>query len=294
MVTVCHARSMPSGSHSNAHSRGQSWDQSGDQSWSTPEPVSPVAPALTGPVLMTQEWLDLTFLHWAVDPARVAHLMPRGVRPDEHPGPGGATYVGLVPFRMHRAAPSRLPGVPWVGTFLETNVRLYSVDRHGVRGVVFLSLDCERVVVTAGARTAFGTPYRWARMRHRVTRADGDTGADTGRPRHRYDARLRPPWPAHTSRITIEVGEPRQPTDLDHFVSARWGLHTSVLGRSLYVPNHHEPWSLHDGRLVDLEDGLLGSVGFGDLASRPPDQIAFSRRVRTEFGLPRRLRARPA
>ena len=141
MATVCHARSMPTGSRSTP------------SSWSAPEPVSAAAPALTGPVLMNQDWLDLTFLHWAVDPGRVAHLMPRGVRPDVHEATG-STYVGLVPFRMRHAAPFRLPGVPWLGTFLETNVRLYSVDRYGVRGVVFLSLDCERVVVTAGARAA--------------------------------------------------------------------------------------------------------------------------------------------
>ena len=273
MVTVCHARSMPTGSGSTP------------SSWSAPEPVSAAAPALTGPVLMNQDWLDLTFLHWAVDPGRVAHLMPRGVRPDVHEATG-STYVGLVPFRMRHAAPFRLPGVPWLGTFLETNVRLYSVDRYGVRGVVFLSLDCERVVVTAGARAGFGTPYRWARMRHRTSPA--------GRERdHTYTARLRRPWPPHRSRITVRVGEERDPTALDHFVSARWGLHTSVLGLPLYVPNQHEAWPLHDVTVVDLEDGLLGSVGFGDLAERAPDQTAFSPGVHTDFGLPRRLRPRP-
>lgn len=254
-----------------------------------PEPVSPEAPALRGPVLMNQDWLDLTFLHWAVDPDRLAPLLPRGVRPDVHRDPGtgaSVTYVGLVPFRMHHAAPFRLPGVPWLGTFLETNVRLYSVDRYGVRGVVFLSLDCERVVVTAGARAAFGTPYRWARMRHRVT--DRTEGSE-----HTYTTRLRPPWPAHRSRVVVKVGQRREPTDLDHFVSARWGLHTSVLGLPLYVPNHHEPWPLHDAEALEVDDGLLASVGFPDLAERPPDQVAFSPGVHTDFGFPRRLGPRP-
>jgi uncharacterized protein YqjF (DUF2071 family) len=248
------------------------------------EPVSADPPALRGPVLMNQEWLDLTFLHWAVAPDRVAHLMPRGVRPDVRTDATGrqVTYVGLVPFRMRHAAPFRLPGVPWLGTFLETNVRLYSVDRHGVRGVVFLSLDCERVVVTAGARLAFGTPYRWARMRHHVDRRDGG-------PRHTYTARLRPPWPPRTSRVVVQVGDRRQATDLDHFVSARWGLHTSVLGLPLYVPNEHPAWPLHDAELVELDDELLGSHGLADLAERPPDHLAFSPGVRTVFGMPRRL-----
>jgi hypothetical protein len=35
----------------------------------------------------------------------------------------------------------------WLGTFLETNVRIYSVDDSGRRGVVFLSLEDETGVV---------------------------------------------------------------------------------------------------------------------------------------------------
>jgi uncharacterized protein YqjF (DUF2071 family) len=141
------------------------------------------------------------------------------------------------------------------------------------------------VVVTAGARLAFGTPYRWARMRHTVTRG-------AARDTHAYAARVRPPWPPHRSRVVVEVGGPREPDALDHFVSARWGLHTSVLGVPLYVPNHHAPWPLHEAAVVELDDELLSSHGFGDLAARPPDHVAFSPGVRTVFGLPRRLRSR--
>lgn len=241
------------------------------------EPVSPEAPPLRGPVLMHQDWRDLTFLHWAVEPSRLAHLMPAGVRPDEL---DGRSYVGLVPFRMVDAAPGRRGRVPWLGTFLETNVRLYSVDRTGRRGVVFLSLDCQRLLVTAGARLGFGVPYRWARMQHahRVT---------TVAEEHSYRTRLLRPGRPVTSRVVVRVGQPRPAGALDLFVSARWGLHTRRLGRTLYVPNQHEPWPLRDAELVAFEDGgLLASVGLDGLARRPPDQVAFSPGVHTEFGLP--------
>src|SRR4029079_6755990 len=138
---------------------------------------------MTGPVMMNQGWRDLTFLHWAVPPEEVAHLMPPGVRPDTL---DGVTYVGLIPFRMVRAGIARGPGVPWFGTFLETNVRLYSVDDTGRRGIVFLSLDADRAAVVLGARAAFGLPYRWARMRHRVERGPGGDG-------HMYEPRARRP-----------------------------------------------------------------------------------------------------
>jgi hypothetical protein len=57
----------------------------------------------------------------------------------------GVTYVGLVAFRMHRVGWLWSPGVPYLGSFPETNVRLYSVDAHGRRGVVFRSMDAGRL-----------------------------------------------------------------------------------------------------------------------------------------------------
>ncbi|MEP7091032.1 MAG: DUF2071 domain-containing protein [Nocardioidaceae bacterium] len=237
------------------------------------EPVDVHAPALHGPVMMNQDWRDLTFVHWAVEPERVRRFMPPGVRPDVL---DGATYVGLVPFRMVDAGVARGPGVPWAGSFLETNVRLYSVDATGRRGIVFLSLDTDRSVVVAGARGAFGLPYRWARMRY-------DVRADV----HTYDSRLRRLGPRAASRVDVRVGGARPSTPLDDFLSARWGLHVHWWGRTLYVPNTHGPWPLREAALTVLDDdGLLASVGLGELAGRAPDQVAFSEGVHTEFGFP--------
>ena len=236
------------------------------------EPVSVQAPRLHGRVMMNQDWRDLTMVHWAVEPERVQHLVPPGVRPDVI---DGATYVGLVPFRMVDAGLARAPGVPWAGSFLETNVRLYSVDATGRRGIVFLSLDTDRAVVVAGARAAFGLPYRWAGMRHAV---DGDV--------HTYDARLRRPWARATSHVAVRAGAPRERSRLDDFLSARWGLHVWWWGRTLHVPNAHPPWLLRDAELLRLDDELVRSVGLGDLAQREPDHVAFSDGVHTEFGLP--------
>lgn len=246
---------------------------------STPEPVTPEAPPLRGPVLMHQDWRDLTYVHWAVPPERVARLLPPGVRPDVLEG---RTYVGLVPFRMVDAGLGRRRAVPWLGTFLETNVRLYSVDEAGRRGVVFLSLDCDRLAVVLGARAILAVPYRWARLRHeRAVLPDGE--------RHTYEGSKRGVRGAGPgSRLVVEVGAGRGATELDTFLSARWGLHTRAAGRTRYVPNRHEVWPLRETRLLELDTGgLLASVGLPDLEDRAPDHLAFSRGVHAEFGLPR-------
>jgi len=225
---------------------------------------------------MAQDWRDLAFLHWAVPPGRLDRYMPPGVRPDTFEG---RSYVGLIPFRMVDAGFGARHPVPWAGTFLETNVRLYSVDRHGRRGVVFLSLDCNRSIVVAGARATLAVPYRWARMTHSVEHtASGDE--------HTYTARSRWPGIHVSSRIRVRVGDAQPRTPLMDFLSARWGAHTSRWGRTVYVPNIHEPWPIRSAEVVELDDGLLGSVGLGELTQRLPDDVAFSDGVHAQFGMP--------
>ncbi len=166
------------------------------------------------------------------------------------------------------------PAVPWAGTFSETNVRLYSVDVTGTRGVVFLSLDADRAAVVAGARAAFGLPYRWASMR---VDASGDTRT--------YSARSRWPGVRATSRVRVRARPDILDSPLDHFLTARWGLHVAHLGRTWFVPNEHPPWPLRGADVVELDDGLVASVGL-DVAG-PPVHVAFSDGVDVRFGMPR-------
>lgn len=257
------------------------------------EPVSDTAPRLRGPVMMGQRWLDAAFLHWAVDPARIAPMMPPGVRPDVR---DGVTWVGLVPFRMVGAGAGRGPGVPWAGTFLETNVRFYSVDATGRRGVVFASLDADRLVVVAGARAAFGLPYRWSRMGYdeRVVAGRREVLYRTGARRGplsslpaTLDGRVAPDEGRAGTRIHLAVGgAATRHGDLESHLTSRWGLHAHHLGQHWYIANAHGPWALHDATVVDLDDSLLAAAGLPELASRPPDSVLFSPGVRTEFALP--------
>lgn len=213
-------------------------------------------------------------MHWRVEPALVAPLLPRGSRPDLH---DGAAYVGLIPFRLAGAAVGRGPAVPWLGTFAETNVRLYSVDASGRRGVVFRSLDASRLAVVLAARLGLGLRYTWARMRIERTATQIT-----------YTSTRRLPGPRGAGgQIVVEPGARiAEPDPLMHFLTARWGLHTRHLGRSLYVPNSHEPWPLHHARLVHLDDSLVAAAGFPGVVGSPPDSVLWSPGVHPVFGAP--------
>jgi uncharacterized protein YqjF (DUF2071 family) len=223
---------------------------------------------------MFQHWNDITFLHWRVDPARVAPLLPPGTRPDVF---DGSSWVGLIPFRMVGAGLASGPALPWLGTFAETNVRLYSLDETGQRGVVFCSLEASRLAVVLGARATFAVPYCWAKMRVRIHRRDAE-----------YTTSRR--WPGGhgvSSRILVR----RQPDvvegdPLADFLTARWGLHTRWAGRSMFVPNQHETWPLRVATLLDLDDQLVASAGLPGVTDRPPDSVLWSAGVRARFGMP--------
>ncbi|MGK5685355.1 YqjF family protein [Actinoplanes sp. URMC 104] len=230
---------------------------------STPRPVSRS--------LLVQRWADLAFLHWPVDPALVAPLLPAGTVPDTF---DGVTYAGLIGFRMEGVGFLNGPGVPYLGTFCETNVRLYSVDAQGRRGVVFRSLEAERLLPVLVARATLRLPYMWARMR--LTRR-GDVLT--------YSSRRRWPGPrTAVNEMSIRVGEPlSDPSPLEQFLTARWGLHTTAWGRTIHLSNEHPTWPLHRAELLSLSDTLVAAAGLPQ-PTTPPVSVLYSPGVAVTFG----------
>ena len=242
----------------------------------TPTRAEPVTADAARPVrwpMMTVAWRDLTFVHWPVDAGAAGRLMPPGVRPDLF---GGICYVGLVAFRMHRTGLPGLPPVPYFGSFPETNVRLYSVGPDGRRGVVFRSLDAARLLPAMVGRAAFRVPYRWSLMQ---VRRDGDVVS--------YASNRRWPGPRARLRMRIRIGDRVTcPSELEHFLTARWGLHSAWYGdRTFYLPNHHPAWPLYRATLLGLEEGLLESAGLPE-PTIAPVSVLYSPGVSVRFGRP--------
>ncbi|MDO9458009.1 YqjF family protein [Nocardioides sp.] len=242
--------------------------------------LDPQGPPLSGRGTVHQWWRDLTFVHWRVDPERVAPLLPRGVRPDVH---DGASWVGLIPFTLSEGgfgAAGR--PVPRFGTFLETNVRLYSLDDEGRHGVVFRSLEAAQVPIVIGANASLRIPYKLARMSREPAELPHDPTGTVVTYRTRRRTGSHP-----TSAMTVEVGAAvAEPSPLEHFLTARFGAHTRAWGRTLWVPNTHGPWPLHAARLVSLDDELVAAAGLPGIVGSGPESVLFSSGVHTVFGTP--------
>lgn len=230
----------------------------------------PAAPALPTPVIMDQYWGDAVFLHWRIPTPDAARFMPPGTVPDEY---DSASWVGLIGFRMRGAGFGRGLPVPYFGTFTEVNVRLYSRDRDGVRGVVFLTLDASRLAVVLGARAA-GIPYVWSRCR--AWHGPESTGYSVDRFRGASSSfSVVPAGAAATDPLSIHL-------------TARFGLHSRLGGRTLYIPNTHTPWPLQQAVLETCNDGLVHAAGL--TVEGPPESVLYSPGVQTQFGRPRALR----
>lgn len=235
------------------------------------EPLSDTPPHEVVRPVFRQDWRDVAMLHWPVDPAVVAPMLPSGTVPDLH---DGRTYVGLVPFSMRGIRVLGTPPLPWVSAFPETNVRLYAVDAAGRRGVVFRSLDASRLLPVLAARLTYRLPYCWSRMavRHGV-----GTVAYTCSRR----------WPAPHGAggtVRLRVGEPVQTDPLARWFTARWGLFSAFPGgRTAWAPVAHDAWPLHRAELLDLDDSLVAAAG---LAVEGTPHVLWSPGVTVRFGRP--------
>ena len=234
--------------------------------------ISPHPPHRVDRPVMTMGWRRLTYVHWRYDPDVVARLLPDGLEPDLYEG---SAWVGLIPFQMERIRFGRLPAVPKWSSFPETNVRTYAVDASGRRGVWFMSLDIDRLAPTLVARGGYGLPYCWGPMSIEVQ----------GR-RITYRGIRRWPDSAH-SRMVVEVSDPIAPDDVDdltHFLSARWGLYSTLGSRVLWAPVSHPRWPLREASLLDLDESLLAAAGLPAPECEP--HVRFSPGVRVRAGRP--------
>lgn len=229
---------------------------------------------------MLQDWADVVFLHWRVEPDQVQRLLPDGVMIDAF---DGSAWVGLVPFSMENLGIPGLRPLPLVGRFPEVNVRTYV--RHGTRrGVWFFSLDVDRVLPAVVARSAYGLPYCTGTTSHRRV---GDVVTSS----------VQRTWPRPTgerpvgAEITVRTGDPLDGADpLVRFLTSRWALFSEgVRGGIRWAPVEHPPWPLHSAEVIQAEESLIAAAGI----HRPDDapHAMWSPGVPVRVGRP--LRSRP-
>lgn len=236
------------------------------------EAISADPPFRVARPVLRQAWLELTFLHWHFDPAAVRRLIPAELELDLWEG---RAYVGLVPFILDDITLTKAPAAPWLSRFNETNVRTYVRDRTGARGVWFFSLDAARLAAVIGARVSYALPYFWAKMSVRK---------EVGRVLYRS---VRRHGPEGMTDIVIRPGDPvTEPTELEHFLSARWRLFAYRGGRLLRADVEHPRWPLQRAAVERLDQTLLQADGLPAPVGAPLVHFSAGTRVLTGWPAP--------
>jgi uncharacterized protein len=226
--------------------------------------------------MVRQRWRDVSFLHWAYEPAVVQSLIPADLKVDTF---DGRAWVGLTPFLVEDFGLPRLPAVPHLSTFPETNVRTYVVGPDGRDGLWFLTLEVDSVTTAIAARSVLGVPYRWA-----------DMSVDSHDPYISYRSRRR--LGRHVGHdVVVQRGRPCHNDPLAEWLTGRWRAWTRIGSRLVTVAAEHQPWPLFSGEVVSLEQNLLASLGL----PRPDDQVLLhmSPGVTAKLGWPERVSTRP-
>lgn len=223
------------------------------------EPVTAEPPDWNRRPALRQRWDELAYFHWPYEPTVVQSLLPSGLAVDVF---DGSAWIGLIPFEMRNVQLGSSPAVPWLGTFIEINVRTYVIDESGRRAVWFFSLDVPRTAIVGVARSVFALPYCWARASH----------VQEGS-RHRYEMTRRwPRGPRPSADISFSVGEAfpdEDVSDLDHFLTARWALVTKRRGQLLYGQVHHPRWPLHRVEDVEIGQNVIEAAGLPSPVGAP-------------------------
>jgi uncharacterized protein YqjF (DUF2071 family) len=220
---------------------------------------------------MYQDWLELLFVHYTLEPELVQSLLPPALTVDTFPDASGRAraWIGAVPFRMRNVRPRFVPPVPGLSAFLETNLRTYVHHEGHGPAVYFFSLDAANAFACRVARETFNLPYHHAKMSSR-------------RVGERFDYATKRHSDGATLRANFSAGEalgPSEPGSLAYFLAERYLLVTPRRdGRLGWGRVHHRPYELRAATLHEYDETLSRAAG---LPRGEPEHVCYCEGVAT-------------
>src|SRR5215467_8032460 len=231
-------------------------------------------PLPTKPWIMVQQWHDLLFAHWALQPEQLRRLVPPQLELDLFQG---KAYVAVTPFHMSGIRARFLPPLPGFSRFPELNVRTYV--RYGdVPGVYFFSLDAGSLPAVWAARAGYGLPYLHAEMTVKPEPASSVI--------EYASRRLQNPRPAEFHGRYWPISEPwqREKGSLEYFLTERYCLYVVRSGKIFRAYIHHVPWPLQDAQAEISLNTMAYAAGIELPAVKP--LLHFSKVIEVLVWLP--------
>lgn len=226
--------------------------------------------------VMRQTWRHLGFLHWSVDVAALAAMLPPGLELDVF---RGQAFVGLVPFTIAGSRLVGTPPLPGLSAFHEINLRTYVHVGGRDPGVWFFCLDAASRAAVWAARRTYKLPYHHAAMA--MTVAANDRVAYRSR-------RLEAGAPASFAGTYFPVGPAAAapPGSLEFFLAERYVLYSWDGARLRRARVWHPPYPLQPARVETLAQTVTSAAGIR-LPAEPPALVHVAGEVSVRIYPPR-------
>ena len=209
-----------------------------------------------GKPVMEQNWKQILFLHWPVDPALIQARIPPQLEVDTFEDKG---WIGITPFRVSGLHLMSLPPMPGLDSFNEINVRTY-VHHKGKPGIWFFSLDASKLIPVIAARLFYGVPYFSAEID--ASQAGTSFGVEMTRLTNR-EVRFKARWNKGT-RLRDPDAE-----SLAFFLLERYCFFAEM-GNSIMITRvYHHPWILDEALVESWESRLINSLGLPEPNREP-------------------------
>ena len=215
---------------------------------------------------LEQKWVDLTFMHWEVDPDLLRAHIPEDLEIDLF---NGKAYIGTIPFRMEKVRPRKLPSVSFISNFPEFNIRAY-VTKNRKSGVYFLTLDAQSHITCIYAPYAYSLPYRYSKCDFQSNDKGGYKWKSI---RKKNGVSLN--GESFSKGILLEAGK----NSLEEFLFERYCLYVNHKGSICRAYTYHEPWKFRIGEVNIIENTLTESYNLGVKDLLKPELVHVSEGV---------------
>jgi len=240
------------------------------------------------PWLLSQNWNDLLFAHFAVDAPTLRQMVPDALTLDLYDRVG---WVTIAAFCTSHLRPSGIPPLPGLSFFPQLTLRTY-VTLQGKPGLLYLSVDAANLSAVWLARVFFRMQYWHASMQ--VSGATIQARKAEEKAIHLRSSRLHGPrgenGPAKLDVQYCPEGEARLAGrgSLEEFLTERYCVYSWNRRKIYRTEVHHQPWSLQ-GATVEIRDNTIGAP-LGLTFPARPEFCHFSRSLKALIWAPESIR----
>ncbi|MDZ4817091.1 MAG: DUF2071 domain-containing protein [Verrucomicrobiota bacterium] len=193
--------------------------------------------------LFVNDWVNMFFLHWAVDPKQLQPLIPLPL--DLYMG---KAWVSVVAFEMKKL---RLSGLGALGEIVckpasdvhFLNLRTYVQGEKG-GGIFFMKEWITSLLAVPLGPLLFGLPYQFAFAQRKLNRVTVQTPAQRVL--------------QFAGRATTPLHKAEQGS-IEEFLLERYLAYTHLWGVTRFFRISHAPWEFNDARVILHRSDLLGN-----------------------------------